>query len=297
MKSFTFTLLLFCSIHLVTSQNFNQEATTAKGAKMLLGKINQKALQRAPYKAWFQENKVDYIPQQEVIAQLRTPLASYTITAFMGTWCGDSKREVPRFYKVLEAANFPMDRFTLIAVDRKRDAYKKSPGGEQEGLHIHRVPTFIFYKNGKEVNRITESPVKTLEEDILHITKGNYKGNYHAVSTTANFLDQNGAMKLKKKEKSFSKLLKKDVQSYGELSTYVYILSLDNHIDEAIAVAKLNSHLFPEEARTHSRLASMYELQGNFKNAIKSYSKAAQLDPTNEDLQTKIAALNSLKDE
>jgi len=76
----------------------------------------------------------------------------------MGTWCGDSKREVPRFIKVLEAANFPVDNLKIVAVDRRKEQYKKSPTGEEWGLSIKRVPTFIFYKNGKESNRIIESP-------------------------------------------------------------------------------------------------------------------------------------------
>ena len=98
---------------------------------------------------------------------------------FMGTWCGDSKRQVPKFYKILEASNFPMDQFTAVAVSREADLYKQSPQHEEEGLNIVRVPTFIFLKNGKEVNRIIEKPIETLEKDIEKIiTANNYKSNY-----------------------------------------------------------------------------------------------------------------------
>lgn len=296
MKSITIVFLFLLSCHLTTAQTFNHEGTTASGAKMLLGKINQEALLQEPFKEWFQANKDEYTPQQAIIEQLRSPLASYTITAFMGTWCGDSKRQTPRFYKILEAANFPLNRFTLVGVDRQRDAYKKSPGGEQEGLNIHRVPTFIFYKNGKEINRIVESPVASLEEDMLQIMQGTYTSKYHAVTVTSNFLSDNGVTKLKKKEKSLAKVLQEDIQSYGELRTYASILSLDDQLEEAIAVSKLNVRLFPDEARAHSGLASKWEAQGSLDKAIESYRKAAQLDPENDELQSKIATLNSLKE-
>lgn len=42
--------------------------------------------------------------------------------------------------------------------------------GEEWGLQILRVPTFIFYKNGKEQHRIIESPNRSLELDMLQIT-------------------------------------------------------------------------------------------------------------------------------
>lgn len=295
MKSIILVILIVLTSHLTNAQTFNQEGTTAKGAKMLLGKINQEGLLQEGFKEWFQANKDDYTPKQEIIEQLRAPLASYTITAFMGTWCGDSKRETPRFYKVLEAAGFPLDRFTLIAVDRIREAYKKSPGGEHEGLNIHRVPTFIFYKNGKEVNRIVESPVQTLEEDILQIINGTYKSKYHGVTITSNFLDDNGVERFKKKQKSLARILEKEVQSYGELNTYASIQALDNHMEEATAIAQLNVHLFPEVARAHTSLARKFEIQGSLQRALESYNKAAQLDPDNEELQSKIAELNSAK--
>ena len=93
----------------------------------------------------------------------------------MGTWCGDSKREVPRFYKILDETNFDQDDFELITVNRR----KKTPDNLQEGYNIIRVPTFIFYKDGEEVGRYVEYPRETLEKDILKIVTGEpYKHSY-----------------------------------------------------------------------------------------------------------------------
>lgn len=40
--------------------------------------------------------------------------------------------------------------------------YKESLQHEKKGLNIVRVPTFVIFKDGKEVNRIIERPIKTL---------------------------------------------------------------------------------------------------------------------------------------
>jgi ribosomal protein L30E len=36
-------------------------------------------------------------------------------------------------------------------------------------LKVERVPTFIFYRDGKEIGRIVENPQKSLVEDFLEI--------------------------------------------------------------------------------------------------------------------------------
>ncbi len=76
----------------------------------------------------------------------------------MATWCGDSKREVPRMLKVLNLCGVPPTAIEIINVGRGEQDYKQSPTHEERGKNIHRVPTFIVYQNGKELNRIVEFP-------------------------------------------------------------------------------------------------------------------------------------------
>ena len=86
----------------------------------------------------------------------------------MGTWCEDSHREVPRLFKILEAANYPENRVTMIAVNRKKEA----PSGEEGPFNIQKVPTIIVQKYGKEIGRIIESPQSGyLEKDLVEILK------------------------------------------------------------------------------------------------------------------------------
>ena len=150
---------------------------------------------------------------------------TYSIKLFMGTWCGDSKREVPKLYKVLEACDFPMDQLTVIALGRQPNLYKQSPQHEEAGLNIHRVPTIIFYKNQTEVNRIVEQPIESFEADIKNIiTVNNYKSNYQIVTAIDNILNKKG---IKKGEQKFTFFCPKSTMNltylcYGDTNLYVF---------------------------------------------------------------------------
>jgi thiol-disulfide isomerase/thioredoxin len=85
------------------------------------------------------------------------------ITIVMGTWCSDSRREVPRFYKLFENLDFNIDDIKLINVDTKKEA----EGTTVSELNIERVPTFIFKRGGEEIGRIIETPDESLEADML----------------------------------------------------------------------------------------------------------------------------------
>ncbi|MCF6342818.1 MAG: hypothetical protein L3J31_08445, partial [Bacteroidales bacterium] len=71
----------------------------------------------------------------------------------------------PRFYKILALTDFKKLQLETIAVDRNKNALVVNI----KDLDIELVPTFIVYKHDKEVGRIVETPVKTLEDDLLNI--------------------------------------------------------------------------------------------------------------------------------
>jgi len=163
----------------IYGQQINQEIKIDGNQPFLVGKIDIDALNSNSYQNWYAANHKNYQVNSEIIMAIKNELSKHKILVFMGTWCGDSKREVPRFIKILETAEFPMDNLKIVAVDRRKDSYKKSPTGEEWGLSIKRVPTFIFYKDGKETNRIIESPITSLETDMKEIVLGSeYTPNY-----------------------------------------------------------------------------------------------------------------------
>ena len=153
-----------------------KEVTAAKNdSGYLIGIANKASFADASFKPWYDSRYAEYKTDSVIIAQLKPIINDYTIKGFMGTWCGDSKRGVPRFYKILEETGFDEDYFELITVGRN----KKTPDNLQEGFDLIRVPTFIFFKDGKEVGRFVERPRETMEKDILKIITGaTYKHSY-----------------------------------------------------------------------------------------------------------------------
>ena len=143
--------------------NFSEQST------WLLGFFNVRQLKLEPHSAWFYKGYDDYQANNEVINRLKgIDLGGITIKVVMGTWCPDSRREVPRFIKIIDIWKFPQEKLTFIGVDNG----KLSPIGEYDKLDILRVPTFIIYKNNVEAGRIIENPVTSLEQDMVNILGG-----------------------------------------------------------------------------------------------------------------------------
>ncbi|WP_369048186.1 thioredoxin family protein [Tenacibaculum sp. UWU-22] len=169
-------LFAFILIAFSCSTQKNVVATAKKdNSGNLIGITDKASFTEKPYSLWFNKGYETYKPNASVIAELKPYLKGVKIKGFMGTWCGDSKRQVPVFYKILEDANFNEKNIELVAVDYA----KKTPDNLQEGLNIIRVPTFIFYRHGKEIGRFVEHPRETVEKDFLKIVSGKlYKHSY-----------------------------------------------------------------------------------------------------------------------
>ncbi len=286
------TILFLCWSSFICSQTLNTEIID-QGNPFLLGKINKEGLTSTNYNAWFTKEYDSYQPNQELIRKESNDLKDYTITLFMGTWCGDSKKEVPRFYKILDASNYPMEQLTAVAVSRKPGMYKQSPNHEEKGLNIHKVPTFIFYKNGIEVNRIVESPVVSLEEDIQNILENNYESHYKVVAQVNKMFQKFGVRKFKKKVKKRIPVFKNEVRNMYELNTYAHVLKGTNKNKEVIEVLRLNTELFPEKSVVFVNLAKAFYNVGNKKEALANYKKGLQLNPENEKLKSTIQRLTT----
>ncbi|MDM8003498.1 MAG: thioredoxin family protein [Bacteroidota bacterium] len=134
----------------------------------LLGDLALAMLNNEPHSVWFTEGYTAYQPDQTIMADLMgLDKDDLTITIVLGTWCPDSRREVPRFIKMTDLWGFPREKIRLIGVDIN----KVAPLGDFPALAIERVPTFIFYKNNIEKGRIIEVPVTSLEQDTRDILK------------------------------------------------------------------------------------------------------------------------------
>ena len=142
----------------------------------LIGYFNKSDLLNNKYKKWFVPNYDSYEYNSKVVKKIKKNLDGISIIGFVGTWCHDSKRVVPRFFKIMEKANFDFQKqFKLIGISRG----KKTPDKLEKGYDIKHTPTLIFYKKGKEIGRFVEHSRQSLEKDILKIIKEKkYKHSY-----------------------------------------------------------------------------------------------------------------------
>lgn len=168
MKKF---MLLFLSILLagsIKAQDDNLRTTDVKsGKEILIGSINREGL--ISMGDWFYQEYNNYHPDSAIVAQIRAHNADYPyVFIVLGTWCGDSREQVPRFLKIMDALNYPSGQIFMVAVDRDKKAGNFCIGD----FNITLVPTFIMSQQGDETGRIIETPVVSLEQDFLNILTG-----------------------------------------------------------------------------------------------------------------------------
>ena len=197
--SLMYSLLASCGTvqQAVNTSLANQRTKDAKGADILLGHCSRYCLHQPPYKEWFEKNYTDYSVDSITADKLKTSFTGKTVVVFMGTWCGDSRREVPRLIKILDYCNVADERLKLIMVDYQDGAYKQSPQHEEKGKQIFRVPSIVVMSGNKEIGRIVESPRKSMEKDLLDITTAqNYQPNYAAGKWFLEKLEKNQLEKI-----------------------------------------------------------------------------------------------------
>jgi len=162
----------------------NQQIKDAGNNDMLLGRCTRDALLKAPFNGWFKPNYDSYVVDSFTCNFIKPLLKRKSITIFMGTWCGDSRREVPRVLKMLDCCGFSAHDLKLVMIGNTGSLYKKSPQHEEAGRNIVRVPTIIIEQKGMEIGRIIEFPVTSLEKDLLTILKKEkYLPNYSQLKT------------------------------------------------------------------------------------------------------------------
>jgi hypothetical protein len=163
-------LLLLTTISQGFAQLLNQKVTDEKKhIEILIGRCNREGFATCKFDSAYKAGYSAYYPDQAVLNQINPKLGEITIILVMGTWCGDSKVQVPHFYKILDQLKFDINRLTLLCVDRSKTA----PDIDITKLKIQLVPTFIFYRREKEIGRIIESPEESLEKDMLRIVSEN----------------------------------------------------------------------------------------------------------------------------
>ena len=137
---------------------------------VIVGEATREKIEAAP--EWMAA-EAESRPNAEASKALASVPPGAEVTVFLGTWCGDSRREVPRFWKALDLAG-PDVPFAIhyICVDRQ----KKEPSAPVTNNDIRYVPTFIVFREGREVGRIVEESPHGIEKDLLALLTGEARG-------------------------------------------------------------------------------------------------------------------------
>jgi hypothetical protein len=169
-KILIISVFIFASLANSFSQDINKKIqNNASNEEMLIGLCNRQGLQSGVFAKWFNEEYgyYNYLMERTTLDSIKSIIDSFQITIVMGTWCSDSKEQVPRLYSMLDYMKYKDKNLTLYCVDLN----KKTMANETDHLQILKVPTIIFYYKGKEIGRIIETPVKSLEKDMMRIIR------------------------------------------------------------------------------------------------------------------------------
>ena len=152
---------LILSISIFTTFSFISADRVDKSKNNLLGDIQiQNLFTEYPLFKFRYDN-------YEVTNQINlSDLEDISVVIMFGTWCHDSKREVPRMLRILDSAGVGTEQLSLIGVDIN----KTEPKGREKLYNLRNTPTLILLKNGKEVGRIIERPNVSLEADLIGLT-------------------------------------------------------------------------------------------------------------------------------
>jgi thiol-disulfide isomerase/thioredoxin len=151
MKKFVFLVLFNFSFQALFAQT-PEVILESNGTKILKGFVTKKDLTTDSAFTWFVENQKNYTPYAATLQTIKNNKDSISFLVFGGTWCGDTKFILPKFYSLSEAAGVSQDRITLLGVDRS----KKTIQHLSETFNIINVPTIIVLKDGKEIGRVVE---------------------------------------------------------------------------------------------------------------------------------------------
>ena len=157
------------------NSSINKKKSRPEEYTDIIGVFERKELSNNPHAEWFNQNYSDYNLDKETLNKLKPLFEDIEITVFMGTWCSDSRKEIPVFFKLIDKLRINENSIELIGMTLE----KTTPDSLELDQNLINVPTFIFKKDGKEINRIVEFPLETIEKDILEIlTTNNYQNPY-----------------------------------------------------------------------------------------------------------------------
>ena len=112
-------------------------------------------------------------------------------------------------------------------------------------MQIHRVPTFIYKRDGKEIARIVETPQNDLLTDIEQITLGlPSQSNYKVVNYLMNLLEGKSVEEIRADPNTYFYKTHDHLGKSSDLKTLGNVFLRSNRIEEAVLVFEFNFIFF-----------------------------------------------------
>ncbi|MBC7426001.1 MAG: hypothetical protein H7321_05650 [Bacteroidia bacterium] len=134
----------------------------SKGNRIIKGKLTEDSLKNMEYYSWYLRGKTDYNPAKRPMKKITAVKDSLSFVVIMGTWCSDTKEQLPKLLKIIDKAGIPQSAVQLFGVDREKDSNGTVPAGITYTL----IPTVLVYFNGRLIGTIVEAPKRSIESDL-----------------------------------------------------------------------------------------------------------------------------------
>jgi len=173
MKQMTWVFLALLVSSVAYSQDTSMCEMTVRdsitGQRILIGKVARRDFSDS---SWYKENYSLYNPTDSLVSEINSLFDGDSVVIYFGSWCSDSQMWVPMFLHIVDKTALK-NHVSFVALPRSKGWRRQLT----DGLEIEKVPTFVFYRGGKEIGRIEEEPKGDLGSNIAEILKSGQQMN------------------------------------------------------------------------------------------------------------------------
>ena len=159
-KFFLAAIFFLFSISLIARERLDKN-----GSIVLKGIVSVEQLSNEKKFKWFASGIERYHPNQDIVDSLKA-YKDFSLVVVLGTWCSDTKEQLPKLIKVLQQMNYPLQSVQLIAVNRDKKVPKQF-----RNFFSSNVPTVFVLRQNNVIGKVVETPIKSMEEDVLEILR------------------------------------------------------------------------------------------------------------------------------
>jgi len=255
----------------------------AQERPILVGSMSRADLKAPPYSEWFEGSYTRYQPDPAILERLRPLLGGVSVEAYFGTWCGDSRRQVPRLIRLLDLAGFDDRQLSLVGLSDRAMEFKQAPGHPEAKRYVHRTPTIVVVREGREIGRIVETPAASIESDLLAILEGRGPASKYGAEAWVHrlFTDLPSEEAMKALAAGGPEVLKRsDPDSLWHYAEYD--LLKNGRAREAKAVLDLHLELNPRSVVGHVLMSDALVALGLREEAKRAIDRALAIEPGND---------------